>query len=124
MSGPRAARLEVVPFRRLVLKTALLWRALIPHNSRRWGRDRSVQLVHRPERRERLVELARVADHEHRHLVAMHIFWRVPRHIFFGYLLNLFLILLQKIELIAIELVSHFLLQDFAGRVKAKDEGI
>jgi len=68
MKRPGSIRIASAPIR---LPLPLLVLALLRHQSRRRSRNRDIQLVDCPQRGQRLVKLAYMAHHQHRHLIAM-----------------------------------------------------
>src|ERR1039458_2162751 len=78
--------------------------SLFRNQPRRRRRNRNIQFVHRPERRQWLVEFAHVAHPQYRPLLAGDVFRRDPRHVFFRNYFDPFLKVLQKIQRIAVKL--------------------
>ena len=102
----------------------LLLPCLLPHQARRRRRNCDVHVRHRAERAERLVEVLVVAHDQHSKLILVDILVGDAGNIVGRHLLHFTAIALQKIERIVIELVRHFLAQNFFRGVELEDERV
>ncbi len=89
---------------------------------RRWNGD--IDFLHGSERRERLVELFGVADHQYRELIAMDILCRYAIDVGGGHFLDFRGKLVEPVRGISVEFVGEALGENLVGRVEAEDESV
>ena len=87
-------------------------------------RNGDVNVLDGTERGKRLVEVFRIAYHQHGQLILMKVLCGDAVYVSNGRLLDARAILLEEIQRVAIELVGHTLAQNFVGRVEVEDERI